>query len=155
MQLREARLQPVERLHKWESASITVLAGLGSGGHSDPPWVMGRAAAWVAAASYGTMALVSTGSADIVRPDMDEPRPPFPEPTETRSRITETALQLFVSQGFAETTIDEIAKVSGVGRRTIFRYFPTKEAMLLDHLVARRERIVEMVRARPAVSRRS
>ena len=70
--------------------------------------------------------------------------------TATRSRITETALQLFVSQGFAETTIDQIATVSGVGRRTIFRYFPTKEAMLLDHLVARRERIVEMVRARPA-----
>lgn len=68
----------------------------------------------------------------------------------TRSRITETALQLFVSQGFAETTIDQIATVSGVGRRTIFRYFPTKEAMLLDHLVGRRERIVAMVSARPA-----
>jgi AcrR family transcriptional regulator len=66
-----------------------------------------------------------------------------------RARIAETALQLFVSQGFAETTFDEIASVAGVGRRTIFRYFPTKEAILFDHLVARRERTVHALLDRP------
>ena len=67
----------------------------------------------------------------------------------TRARIAETALQLFVSQGYVETTIDEIAAVAGVGRRTVFRYFPTKEAILFDHLVARRELAVQQLLDRP------
>ena len=58
-------------------------------------------------------------------------------------------LQLFVSQGYVETTIDEIAAVAGVGRRTVFRYFPTKEAILFDHLVARRELAVQQLLDRP------
>ena len=35
--------------------------------------------------------------------------------------------RLFASRGFAETTIDQIAKAAGVGERTIFRHFATKE----------------------------
>ena len=67
----------------------------------------------------------------------------------TRARIAETALELFVEQGYAETTIDQIAAAADVGRRTVFRYFPTKEAMLFDQLAVRREVALQRFRERP------
>jgi AcrR family transcriptional regulator len=68
---------------------------------------------------------------------------------ETRGRIAEAALQLFVSRGYAETTIDQIAVAAGVGRRTIFRHFATKETILFDHLIVRHELAVQFLRERP------
>lgn len=41
------------------------------------------------------------------------------------------ALRLFESQGYAETTIDQIAEASDISPRTFFRYFPTKEDVVL------------------------
>lgn len=67
----------------------------------------------------------------------------------TRERIAETALDLFRRQGYGETTIDQIAAAAGVGRRTVFRHFPTKEAMLVDHLVVRREVTLRRLSERP------
>jgi len=67
----------------------------------------------------------------------------------TRTRIADTALELFASQGYAETTIDQIAHAARVGRRTVFRHFASKEAMLLDHLVVRREVALQRLRERP------
>jgi AcrR family transcriptional regulator len=69
---------------------------------------------------------------------------------ETRARIGEVALELFVNQGYAETTIDQIAAAAGVGRRTVFRYFATKESMVFDQLVVRREVTLQRLRERPA-----
>lgn len=36
------------------------------------------------------------------------------------------AFNLFVSKGYEETTVEEIAQACGIGRRTLFRYFPSK-----------------------------
>ena len=55
-----------------------------------------------------------------------------------------------MSQGFAETTIDQIAAAAEVGRRTVFRHFATKESILFDHLVVRREAAVKLLRERPS-----
>jgi AcrR family transcriptional regulator len=68
----------------------------------------------------------------------------------TRKRIAEVALELFQRHGYAETTIDEIAAAAEVGRRTIFRHFPTKEAILVDHLATRREVTLQRLQERPA-----
>ncbi|MCK0090458.1 TetR/AcrR family transcriptional regulator [Rhodococcus sp. F64268] len=46
---------------------------------------------------------------------------------ETRLEIAETALTLFERQGFATTTVDEIARTAGVSSSTFFRCFATKE----------------------------
>lgn len=40
--------------------------------------------------------------------------------------IERAAFRLFEAQGFDETTMEQIAEVMGVGRRTLFRYFPSK-----------------------------
>ncbi len=68
---------------------------------------------------------------------------------ETRQRIAETALDLFVKQGYAETTIDQIAAVAGVSRRTVFRHFATKEAMVFDHLAVGRDFVLRRLSERP------
>ena len=48
---------------------------------------------------------------------------------QTRARIAEAALGLFVSQGYAQTTIDQIAEAAGVSRRTVFHHFPAASAI--------------------------
>lgn len=68
---------------------------------------------------------------------------------QTRERIAEAALGLFLGQGYAETTIDQIAEAAGVSRRTVFHHFPAKESMLLDHFAGRRDVALQHLRARP------
>lgn len=51
-----------------------------------------------------------------------------------RSRLAGAAIRLFAQQGFAETTVDEIAEAADVSRRTLFRHFPTKaDIVFADH----------------------
>lgn len=50
---------------------------------------------------------------------------------ETHRRITETALKLFVENGYEVTTLDAIAEASEIARRTFFHYFNSKEEIIL------------------------
>ncbi len=51
----------------------------------------------------------------------------------TREEIKAAALRLINEQGYAATTVDQIAKAADVSPSTFFRYFPTKEdAVLAD-----------------------
>src|ERR1700743_778390 len=47
-------------------------------------------------------------------------------PTTTHAEIERVALDLFATRGFEATTVDDIATAVGVGRRTLFRYFESK-----------------------------
>ncbi len=44
----------------------------------------------------------------------------------SRAELEQTAFALFTAHGFDATTVDEIAAAAGIGRRTFFRYFPSK-----------------------------
>lgn len=50
----------------------------------------------------------------------------------TRAQIQRAAVELFEANGFEATTIDQIVERAGVGRRTFFRYFPSKDATLFS-----------------------
>jgi AcrR family transcriptional regulator len=49
----------------------------------------------------------------------------------TRSAIQEHALRLFREQGYHQTTIEQIAEAAEVSPSTFFRYFTTKEDVVL------------------------
>lgn len=52
----------------------------------------------------------------------------------TRALLQACALELVERKGFDATTVEEIARAAGVSHMTFFRYFPTKESVLLDDL---------------------
>ncbi|GHG91027.1 TetR family transcriptional regulator [Streptomyces lanatus] len=67
----------------------------------------------------------------------------------TRDALVRTALELFTTQGYDRTTVDDIAEAVDVSQRTFFRYFAGKEEAALameDMTVAH---FVETVRGRP------
>lgn len=47
-------------------------------------------------------------------------------PSTTHAEISHTGLRLFIDRGFDRVTVDEISAACGIGRRTFFRYFPSK-----------------------------
>jgi AcrR family transcriptional regulator len=48
-----------------------------------------------------------------------------------REQIADVALVMFDEQGFDETTVDQIAAAVGISARSFFRYFPSKEDVVL------------------------
>jgi AcrR family transcriptional regulator len=49
----------------------------------------------------------------------------------TRAAIQQHALRLFGEQGYEQTTVEQIAEAAEVSPSTVFRYFPTKEDVVL------------------------
>jgi AcrR family transcriptional regulator len=71
---------------------------------------------------------------------MSEARGPSQEAGSTapkpqmRDSLIAAAFQLFLEHGYEQTTIDDIVALAGVGRRSFFRYFPSKEGVVFpDH----------------------
>lgn len=74
----------------------------------------------------------------------------LPRPAhDKRERITRAAIALFLVNGFDETTVDEIVLAAGIARRTFFRYFATKEALVSQFFDHFGTHIVEEIEARP------
>lgn len=46
---------------------------------------------------------------------------------ETRTRICDAAMSLFLQKSYAAVTVDEIAEAADISKRTFFGYFPAKE----------------------------
>ena len=68
--------------------------------------------------------------------------------TRTRLMIQAEAFRLFAERGYTETTVEQVADAAAISPRTFFRYFPTKEDVVLwdeyDPLA------LELLESRPA-----
>jgi AcrR family transcriptional regulator len=78
----------------------------------------------------------------------------------TRELILDAAERLIGVLGYTKTTVDDIARAAGVGKRTVYVYFPTKEEVILctidrivERLLARLRSIAESGRPRAEVIR--
>ncbi|MCC5577073.1 TetR family transcriptional regulator [Microtetraspora sp. AC03309] len=77
----------------------------------------------------------------------------MPVRRDVRRSLTAAALDLFLAQGFDETTVDQIAEAAGVARRTFFRHFRVKEdAIFPDHDAMLREIVAHLEAASPLIS---
>lgn len=68
----------------------------------------------------------------------------------TRDALLRAALELFTSQGYDATTVDQIAEIVGVSQRTFFRYFAGKEDVVFFVPRIADDHFVELLDARPA-----
>jgi AcrR family transcriptional regulator len=68
----------------------------------------------------------------------------------TRAAIEAAALELFAEQGFANTTVEQIAEAADIATRTFFRHFPSKDAVLFGDPMREADRMREVLATRPA-----
>ena len=66
-----------------------------------------------------------------------------------RGRLMQAALELYVGQGFDQTTVAEIAELAGLTERTFFRYFADKREVLFWGAGALQELLVSTVADAP------
>lgn len=63
---------------------------------------------------------------DVIMGERTRPLTQGRQPSTSHAHLSHVALELFFERGFNETTVDDIATAAGIGRRTFFRYFPSK-----------------------------
>jgi mycofactocin system transcriptional regulator len=75
------------------------------------------------------------------------PARPGRPPLTSEAELSHVAFELFAERGFEATTVDDIAAAAGIGRRTFFRYFPSKNDLpwgdFESQLVGMREKLAE------------
>src|SRR5271156_4438637 len=73
----------------------------------------------------------------------------------TPQHITDVAIELFTARGFAEVSVDDVAQAAGISRRTLFRYYASKNAILwgdFDTHLAHLEDLLDAVDPRVRLS---
>ncbi|WP_327094445.1 TetR/AcrR family transcriptional regulator [Nocardia vinacea] len=77
--------------------------------------------------------------------DREEPRPLRADARRNRDRVLAAAQEAFATEGIS-VPLDEIARRAGVGAGTVYRHFPTKEALFEAAIVDRLERMITYAR---------
>ncbi|HVQ94218.1 MAG TPA: TetR family transcriptional regulator [Mycobacteriales bacterium] len=72
----------------------------------------------------------------------DQPRPLRADAARNRARLLEVAYETFAAEGLS-VPVDEIARRAGVGAGTLYRHFPTKEALFQAIVADRVQRLVD------------
>jgi AcrR family transcriptional regulator len=67
-----------------------------------------------------------------------------------RAEVAAVGFGLFAEHGFDHVTVDAIASAAGMSRTSFFRYFATKEDVVLGHLEEMGHQLVELLAARLA-----
>ncbi|MDH6127045.1 TetR family transcriptional regulator [Kitasatospora sp. GP82] len=68
----------------------------------------------------------------------------------TRQAIADAAIGLFLANGFDQVSVAEIAAAAEVSKPTLFRYFASKEELVLHRIADHRGEAGRVVRERPA-----
>ena len=66
-----------------------------------------------------------------------------------RTDLARIAISLFAERGFEAVTVDDIAAAAGISARTFFRYFATKDEVVLDYDRLLRARLLDALDRRP------
>ncbi|GII59799.1 hypothetical protein Pth03_81880 [Planotetraspora thailandica] len=69
--------------------------------------------------------------------------------SQTRQLIADSAAKLFRARGYDDVTVDEIAAVAQVSKKTVFNHFPTKEDLVFYRADQREAMSLAAVRERP------
>ena len=67
---------------------------------------------------------------------------------ETRQAISDIATQMFVTRGFDDVTIAQVADAAGVAKMTVTNYFPHKEDLVFDRAEAVQRHLADVIAAR-------
>jgi AcrR family transcriptional regulator len=67
-----------------------------------------------------------------------------------RAELMEIAVDLFLTQGFEETTVEQIAAAAGLSRRSYFRYFASKDDVFVEVISTLGQDVAAALSARPA-----
>ncbi|GAB3891203.1 hypothetical protein GCM10027612_36670 [Microbispora bryophytorum subsp. camponoti] len=73
---------------------------------------------------------------------------------QTRRRIAEVAVRLFVERGFDDVTMAEVAQAAEVSVNTVYNYFQAKEDLVLPPEEASPRRLADIVGSGRRASRR-
>src|SRR3954467_11652868 len=68
---------------------------------------------------------------------------------QTRKALADAALELFLVRGYDQVGVKEIADAADVSVTTLFKYFPSKEALVFDQDDDIEAALVQAVRGRP------
>ncbi len=82
----------------------------------------------------GRLTAIRDGSTMTTTTDSQSERPMRRDAARNRARLLDAAAEVFAEHGL-QGTVEDVARVAGVGMGTLYRRFPTKEA-LIDELVA-------------------
>jgi AcrR family transcriptional regulator len=74
------------------------------------------------------------------------PKPPRADAQRNRIRVLDAAREAFESEGLS-VSVESIARRAGVGVGTVYRHFPTKEALFEAIVLTSLERFVELARS--------
>jgi AcrR family transcriptional regulator len=67
----------------------------------------------------------------------------------TRDTIADAAISLFLTRGFDHVSVSDIAATAEVSKPTLFRYFPTKEDLVLHRFADHNGEAARVIRDRP------
>jgi AcrR family transcriptional regulator len=68
----------------------------------------------------------------------------------TRLKIHQAALDLFVSQGISETSVRDMAQAAGIAEGTLYRHYPSKDALIADLFLIHYRAFAEQINQRQA-----
>lgn len=84
----------------------------------------------------------------MTRPDTPVPGLRARKKQRTRQLLSETAVRLFLERGYDAVSVAEVAAAADVSKPTLFRYFPSKEDLVLHRFADHQDEAARVVTAR-------